>query len=673
MRNKILLVDDEEPIRIILRLSLEDLGYEIATAANGREALDLIPEFAPDVVLSDIKMPGMDGIELLKAIKTSYPDIEVIMISGHGDMELAIKSLQLEATDFLTKPVRDVILQRALSRTFEKIALRMQVREHTQNLEQLVAEKSAKVVELERRLAVGQVVEGITGVMKGLVEAFDQGDSFFSDLPCFISVHSSSLEVVAVNQLFRDRFGNQVNMPSCAVFINDGPESCPIQTTLASGKGQRRNAIMVDAAGREIPVAVHTAPVLSNGGKVELVIAIAVDVSEVSRLQSDLRAARERYQRLFDAVPCYISVVDRDFQIIECNDHYRRDFGECRNSSCYKVLMHRNDICRDCPVNLTFVDAQPHESETVVTDLSGVQRNMLIFSAPLLNDAGQVDQVMEIATDITRLRNLQDHLSRLGLMIGTMSHSVKGMLMALDGGVYKVETGLAKRDRQRLREGWTIVRDKAARIRKTVLDILYYAKTREVTFASLDIGNFAAEVAAIARPKAEARGVAFHVDIDPDLGSMEIDDTAMSAALVNLLENAVDACSDDSDKARHEVTFRVRGEGEDIIYRISDNGIGMEQETREKMFTLFFSSKGTKGTGLGLYISNQVIQQHGGHIDVESEFGAGTTLTVTLPRSGPEMIAANEDGESPGESSSVLVDDNGHDVESSDPEKLPDE
>ena len=227
----------KRPILTILGMSLEDLGYEVATARNGEEALRRIPDFVPDVVLSDIKMPGIDGIELLKRIKASHPEIEVIMISGHGDMELAIKSLQLNATDFLTKPVRDQLLQKALSRTFEKIGLRRQVQEHTRDLERLVAEKSARVVELERRLAVGQVIEGLTGVMKALVEAFDEGQSFFSDLPCYISVHSRDLEVVAVNQLFRERLGNHVGRPSCGVFPKRGPDRLPHRVHLGQRQG----------------------------------------------------------------------------------------------------------------------------------------------------------------------------------------------------------------------------------------------------------------------------------------------------------------------------------------------------------------------------------------------------------------------------------------------------
>jgi YesN/AraC family two-component response regulator len=102
-KEKILLVDDEEGIRKVLGISLSDIGYTVFTAENGKEAFKIFEEVDPSIVLTDIKMPGMDGIELLKKIKDTSPNTEVIMISGHGDMDLAIKSLKYEAVDFVTK------------------------------------------------------------------------------------------------------------------------------------------------------------------------------------------------------------------------------------------------------------------------------------------------------------------------------------------------------------------------------------------------------------------------------------------------------------------------------------------------------------------------------------------------------------------------------------------
>lgn len=638
MAEKVMLVDDEDAIREILGLSIADLGYEVETAANGEAAIALFSNFAPSIVLTDIKMPGMDGIELLKRLKDLNPDTEVIMVSGHGDMDLVVKSLQYEALDFITKPIRDELLVSALKRAAEKITMRRQLREHTMNLERIVKEKSAKLVELERQLAVGQVVEGLSTAMRCLVETFDDGAGYFNELPCFISIHNRYLEIVAVNQLYKTRLGDMVGKNSWEPYSGrqGSGNACPVWMTIADGKGLRSRETLVDVAGQEIPVIVHTAPILSKDGQVELVIELSVDITEVGRLQEELRSTREKYHRLFDSVPCYIEVVDRDHNIVEANRRFRQDFGECRGSKCYSAFTHREDPCQECPISLTFEDGHSHQWETAVTTKDGEQRVVLIQTAPVHGESGEIEQVMEISTDITQIRKLQDHLASLGLMLGSMSHGVKGLLTSLDGGVYKIEAGFRKDDPERLRDGWAIVKDKIARIRKMVMDILYYAKSRDTELESVDLTSFGKDMAAIIEPKAAQKNVTFRLEVAPDIGEVQMDETAMSAALVNFLENAVDACSEDDTKPTHEVVLRLTGDAQRVRFEVADNGMGMDQETREKMFTLFFSSKGSRGTGLGLFISSQVIERHGGSIEVTSSFGEGTSIVAAIPRVQPK-------------------------------------
>ena len=168
MKKSVLLVDDEEGIRKVLGISLTDMGYHVLTAANGVEALRIFQKVCPPIVLTDIKMPEMDGIELLRRIKEQSPDTEVIMITGHGDMDLAIKSVKFEATDFVTKPIHDEILEIALIRAQERIAMRQKLNEYTQNLEQLVIEKTKKLVEAERLAAIGQTVTGLAHAIKNI-------------------------------------------------------------------------------------------------------------------------------------------------------------------------------------------------------------------------------------------------------------------------------------------------------------------------------------------------------------------------------------------------------------------------------------------------------------------------------------------------------------------------
>jgi signal transduction histidine kinase len=175
MKKTILIVDDEEGIRKVLSILLSDMGYNVISAENGEIALKLFRENNPQIVLTDIKMPNMDGIELLSCLKKESPDTEVIMITGHGDIDLAIKSLKFEATDFVTKPVNDEVLQIALKRAEDRISMKQQIREYTENLEQLVEEKSRKLVEAEKMAAVGQTIAGLSHAIKNIASGLKGG------------------------------------------------------------------------------------------------------------------------------------------------------------------------------------------------------------------------------------------------------------------------------------------------------------------------------------------------------------------------------------------------------------------------------------------------------------------------------------------------------------------
>jgi len=634
MSDTLLLVDDEEGIRKFLGLLLRDMGYSVETAANGDEALSLIQAARPDIVLTDIKMPGMDGIELLRRIKAISPEIEVVMISGHGDMELAIQSLQLEAADFVTKPVNDEILAAALRRVSEKLAMKRQIRSYTENLEEMVREKSARVLELERELAATQVVDAVCRGMHSLgSESFPDG--VLNNLPCLMAVHNRDLEVVTCNQLYLERVGDKVGRSSLEAYQAGPGADNPVRRTFETGRGQRGQAIFRDPAGNPLPMEVFTSPVSYREGQVELVLEMALDMSELTRLREELRVAQEKYQDLFEQTPCYIAVRDRDYRIVANNRRFAQDFGEGAGRFCYEAFKHRSAPCPDCSSIQTFEDGVSHPHETVVATRAGRKLHVLSWSAPIRDAKGQVVEVMEMSTDITQIRQLQDHLTSLGLMLGSMSHGVKGMLTALEGGVYRLESGLKRQDLGRIGDAAESVKQLTGRIKTLVLNVLYYAKSRALCQEEADVAEFCTQVAQVVQPKAERDKIVFSLDLGPDLGRFTADLANLSAALVNILENAIDACVADHAKPEHAISFAVRADNGAVQLHISDNGMGMDQETREKALTLFFSSKGLRGTGLGLFIAHDVVAKHGGSMSLESEPGQGTRFFIQLPRTLP--------------------------------------
>ena len=369
----LLLVDDEEDIRDVLQLPLEDLGYTVFTAENAETALSLFQAEAPDIVLTDIKMPGMDGIELLQKIKKASPDTEVIMITGHGDMDLAIKSLKYEATDFVIKPINIDTLEIALDRAEEHIRTRRQLREHTRNLEILIQEKA----------------------------------------------------------------------------------------------------------------------------------------------------------------------------------------------------------------------------------------------------------------------EMQDHLYSLGLLIGSVSHGIKGLLTRLDGGIYFLEAGIEKGDADQIEQGRTTLKETAKRIKKLVQDILHYAKERTLRPEAVETDMFVDDIVATAMARIGKTAIDLTVDTKNAPTTVHMEPDSMHSALVSILDNAIDACKKDHAKTAHRVRFSVAEEGRKVVFVVGDNGVGMDPDTRDRLFTLFFSSKGRHGTGLGLFIANKIVGQHKGTLTVESEPGRGSSFRISIPSISP--------------------------------------
>ena len=162
---KIVLIDDEEDIREVLTIALRDAGYDVQNAADGASGIQLFEAFSPQIVVTDVRMPGINGLEVLEAIKQKSPQTEVIVATAFGEMDLAIRALQLDASDFITKPIGDETLHLALKRARDRFTSRKQLQDYTSLLEREKAETSQelfKSIAFQRNL-IESSMDGILG------------------------------------------------------------------------------------------------------------------------------------------------------------------------------------------------------------------------------------------------------------------------------------------------------------------------------------------------------------------------------------------------------------------------------------------------------------------------------------------------------------------------------
>ena len=354
--------------------------------------------------------------------------------------------------------------------------------------------------------------------------------------------------------------------------------------------------------------------------------------------KSRFARSEKNYKQLFDEVPCFVYVQDRDYQITDSNRKFIEYFGHHKGEYCFGICKNRDEPCTKCPVEQTFKDGHNHASEMEIISSDGVKHIVLSWTAPIRDNRGDITHVLVMLTDITEARRLEDHLTSLGFMIGSISHGLKGLLTNLDGGIYQMEKGFKNKDQKKVEQGFELSKQMTSRIKNLVLDILYYAKTRRMEWSKISVKRFVEDTIGIVSMKARKNRVNIEKELDilTDDDVFEIDEKSLQAALINILENGIEACVDNPSENGRNISLKARIDPEKVLFHIQDNGLGMDQPTLKNIFTIFFSSKGNKGTGLGLYIANKVIEQHRGEIKVKSEQNKGTKFLIKIPRTVPE-------------------------------------
>jgi signal transduction histidine kinase len=219
-------------------------------------------------------------------------------------------------------------------------------------------------------------------------------------------------------------------------------------------------------------------------------------------------------------------------------------------------------------------------------------------------------------------------LAAIGQTVSGVAHCVKNVLNGMDGGLFIARRGLDAKNEEKIAKGWDMLERNSSFLKSLVLDMLDYSKDRPPEYVPTGLDDLFGEIMAFVEGRAAEGGIALSLDIDDSIGPVPLDPTRMKRALLNLVANSVEATPEGG-----KVTISVSvAEPDRYCVTIADTGKGIPEDILETIFEPFVSTKGSKGTGLGLPVMKKIVEEHGGRVDLESVVGEGTTFKITLPR-----------------------------------------
>jgi len=301
-----------------------------------------------------------------------------------------------------------------------------------------------------------------------------------------------------------------------------------------------------------------------------------------------------------------------------------QDFG-IRSAICVPIKS------RDAILGILHVDTHVSQGQFTPDDLKlmtaiGCQTGLAVENALLM--AGQVQQA---------------RLAAMGQAVASLSHSIKNILQGIQGGSHAVETGLDREDAGTVRQGWEIVRRNLRRINALVLDMLSYSRQSPPNLQQMSVNAVVREAVELAQSAAKEKQVKLDTKLDTSLPEIPIDPDGLHHACLNVVTNAIEAVP--AVQGRVEVATRLSPHGSEVWIAVADNGPGIPREQQPHIFNAFYSTKGHKGTGLGLAAAQKIARDHGGFITVNSQPGQGSAFVIHLPRGKTAPAAPAAPGE----------------------------
>ena len=641
MNKKILVIDDEPDILKTLEMTLRQEEYHVATATGGEAALEIFRREPFDLVITDMRMPGMDGIQVIQHLKELDPDVEAIVLTGYATLENAILSLRnVGAFDYLTKPLENIDeLFMAVEKALEKRRLTLENKGLLQNIK-----------EKETELALQNQVLRESEVLK---QAILHG---ISSTLCFVNHELKILWVNrAVEQSTNVSMKELVGRKCCDVWEME-PEpyvECPMIKAIKSGKTER--TIMKYPNGNILDV--RAEPVVDEKGRFLGLLRIADDITEKALAETALRESEKKYRELTNSLPVNIFETDEKGLLTFLNPFALKTLQYTEEDLARGI--HLRDMVNPEEMDKVQKDVQrmiaekSYETmESVAKRKDGTTFPVLVKIAPIIKE-DRLSGLRGFAVDITDRERRQEEVIRmaklesLGTLAGGIAHDFNNLLSVIYGNIELA--------------GWDMAPGtpsaKALKIAKKVCLTAKELTGQFITFSrGGDPQRRATAIGALLRNTVQlslsGSNVTCEFSIPEDLSLAELDEGQVGQAIQNLVQNAIEAMPEGGTvKVRAEnVEVKADGrppipgipEGRYIHCEIQDAGAGISEEHKSRVFDPYFSTKARgaqKGMGLGLSTALSIVKKHGGFMLLESEVASGTTVSIYLPATQEEKEA----------------------------------
>lgn len=634
---RVLIVDDSDEVRdIISSLILEPAGYRVLTANNGADGFRLIVETRPDLIILDEQMPGMTGLQVLRAMRDQNIQIPVIFMTAFGSEDLAVQAFRLGIRDYVIKPFEPPEMARAIDRALTEIRLRRErdqlvaelekanrrLQQQVQELNALYSIGRSVTAQLDLEVVLTRVVEAatfLTQAEEGLLLLLDRETG---DLVLRAAKNVDEKQARELRVRVQDSLAGQVFRSGEPLLITDGQPKvvtgylvhsliyAPLRTPEQGTFG------LLGVMNREKPRGF-------TPHDVRLLCALADYAAialENARLYEETATERHKLEAVLRETEEAVIILDPEMRILLCNPAavaaLRLPTGDLIGQPVQQLVS--NNTLLDLFWKASRAP-KPYQAEVWVP-------GGRTYNAHLTPVEG-VGYVL-MMQDITRLKELDRLKSEF---LATVSHDLRSPLTTIRGYVDLLEKVGPLTDQQR--EFVEKIRGSITHITSLVSDLLELGRIEAESDIAMEPFHLESVIDAVVdgfRPVTAEKGLTLQWE-PVSLPLIRGNPRRLRQVMENLLSNAVKY-------NRPNGWIEVKAEYRDgyVVVRVADSGIGIPPEDLPHVFDRFYrgnrpETEKVEGTGLGLSIVKSIVEKHGGRVWVESKPGEGSTFTFLLP------------------------------------------